>query len=94
MVLVGHNGAATESPRADLLADFRSHFLQVPERGQRGLVCQVEQDVEPVDGWSDAGEFLEVRSHFGERHMAKALCDDEGQWDVDRVRDGQVATLV
>ena len=46
--LLGDNDAATESPRADLLVEFRSQFFQIPQRGQRGLVCQVQQDVEPV----------------------------------------------
>ena len=88
--LLGDNGAATELPRADLRVDFRSHFFQIPQRGQRGLVCQVQQDVEPVDGRPDAGEFLEVLLHFGERHVAKAPCDDQGPGDVDRINDRHV----
>ena len=64
------------------------------QRGQRGLIQQVQQDVEPVDWWPDAGELPEVLLHFGERHMAKAPCVDQADGDVDRVSDGHVSTLV
>src|SRR5688572_32218115 len=35
-VLLGDNGTATESPRADLLVESRSRLFQIAQRGQRG----------------------------------------------------------
>src|SRR5688572_3777456 len=87
----GDHAAAAESPRAHLRLEVFGRFFQIPERGHRDLLRQVQQDVEPVDGRPDARELPEVLLHFGDRYMANAPCDDQGPGDVDRVGGNRVS---
>jgi len=84
-LLIGNHGAAAESMRADPYFDFLGNLLQFRQPGQRRLVKQVQQDVEPVDLGPDAGKFPEVLLHLLQRHLAGAPGSDEGGGQIDAV---------